>query len=47
MFATRINGDLLKELKHLSVDAEVPIGKLIEEAVKDLIKKHKDNRNKK
>lgn len=40
MFATRIDNDLLKELKHLSVDAEAPISTLLEEAIKDLLKKY-------
>ncbi len=40
MFATRIDNDVLKELKHLSVDAEAPISKLLEEAIRDLLKKY-------
>ena len=40
MFATRIDNELLKDLKHLSVDTEKPIGKLLEEAIKDLLKKY-------
>jgi hypothetical protein len=43
MFATRIDNDLLKDLKHLSVDTEVSIGRLLEEAIKDLLKKYKKN----
>ena len=40
MFATRINPAMLKELKHLSIDAETSISELTEEAIKDLIKKY-------
>jgi len=40
MFATRLDNSLLKDLKHLSVDTEVPIGKLLEEAIQDLLKKY-------
>jgi len=46
MFATRINPKVLKQLKHLSVDAEKPISDLVEEAVKDLFKKYKKKDNK-
>ena len=40
MFATRIDTDLLKGLKHLSVDKEESIGTLVEEAIRDLLKKN-------
>ena len=40
MFATRIRNDLLKRLKHLSVDEEKSISDLTEEAIKDLLEKH-------
>jgi len=40
MFATRINKELLKQLKHLSVDTERSISDLTQEAIKDLIRKH-------
>ena len=40
MFATRIDNGILKDLKHLSVDTEKPIGTLMEEAVRDLLKKY-------
>ena len=42
MFATRIDNDILKKLKHLSVDTEAPISKLLEEAIQDLLKKYKN-----
>ena len=41
MFSTRINAELLKELKHLSVDLEKPISELVEEAIVELIDKYK------
>jgi len=40
MFATRIDNDLLKTLKHLSVDTELPLSALFEEAIQDLIRKY-------
>jgi len=40
MFSTRVNADLLKEVKHLSVDLEKPISELVEEALKDLVEKY-------
>ena len=40
MFATRIDPDVLKALKHLSVDTELSISDLTEEAVQDLLKKY-------
>jgi predicted transcriptional regulator len=40
MFATRIDNDLLKELKHLGVDTEAPMYQLLEEAIRDLLKKY-------
>ena len=46
MFATRIDNNLLKDLKHLSVDTEVSINKLLEEAIRDLLKKHKKDSSK-
>jgi len=40
MFATRIDPETLKKLKHLSVDTELPISDLIEEALLDMFKKY-------
>ena len=40
MFSTRIDPAVLKELKHLSIDAEKPISELTEEAIRDLIQKY-------
>lgn len=39
MFATRIDKELLKELKILSVLTERPVNSLLEEAITDLTKK--------
>ncbi len=41
MFGARIDNDVLKDLKHLSVDKERPVGELVEEAIRDLLKKYK------
>jgi len=40
MFATRIDPDVLKALKHLAVDTELSIADLTEEAIQDLLKKY-------
>lgn len=40
MFTTRIDPDILKRLKHLAVDVEIPISDLTEEALQDLLKKY-------
>ena len=40
MFSPRMNTDRLKELKHLTVDAEKSISVLTEEAIKDLLNKY-------
>jgi len=40
MFATRIDADVLKKLKHLSVDAEKSVYELVEQAIQDLLKKY-------
>ena len=40
MFATRIDKDLLKSLKFLGVQVEKPMNDLLEEAIKDLLKKY-------
>jgi len=40
MFATRIDPDTLKALKHLAVDTEISIADLTEEAIQDLLKKY-------
>jgi predicted transcriptional regulator len=40
-FSTSIDEDRVKELKHLAVDTEKSLGKLLEEAIKDICKKYK------
>lgn len=40
-FSTRIDQDVLKALKHLAVDLDKSLGVLLEEAIRDLIKKYK------
>jgi hypothetical protein len=40
-FSTSVDEDRIKELKHLSVDTEKSLGKLLEEAIKDLCEKYK------
>ncbi|MGD9301809.1 MAG: hypothetical protein PVI13_09540 [Desulfobacterales bacterium] len=43
-FSTRIDAERLKELKHLAVDEDKSIGILLEEAIKELIKKYEKNK---
>ena len=40
VFSTRIDQDLIKELKHLAVDEERPLNDLLEEAIQDLLMKY-------
>jgi predicted HicB family RNase H-like nuclease len=40
MFTTRIDPDVLKRSKILAVNLERPLNDLIEEALKDLLKKY-------
>ncbi len=37
----RLDPHLVKNLKHLAIDREVPINDLLEEAIKDLLNKYK------
>jgi len=39
---TRLAPEMLKELKHLAIDKEVSINSLVVEAIRDLIRKHKN-----
>ena len=41
IFSTRIDVDCLKQLKHLAVDTDKSLGNLLEEAIKDIVKKYK------
>ena len=43
MFSTLINNDLLKEFKKFAIDLERPINDILEEAMKDLLKKYEKN----
>jgi predicted transcriptional regulator len=40
IFSTRVDGDRIKDLKHLAVDTERSLGNLLEEAIQDLVKKY-------
>ena len=40
-FSTSLDEDRIKELKHLEVDTEKSLGKLLEEAIKDISKKYR------
>ena len=40
VFSTRINDNLIKALKHLSVDKDSSLSDLLEEAIEDLLKKY-------
>ena len=40
VFSTRVDGDRIKELKHLAVDTDRSLGDLLEEALEDLLKKY-------
>lgn len=40
MFTTQVNNDLLKEFKKLAIDLERPINDILEEAMRDLLKKY-------
>ena len=39
-FATRIDKDLQKEIKKLAIDLERPLNDLLEESIKDTLKKY-------
>lgn len=39
--STKIDNDLQKEIKKLAIDLERPLNDLLEEAIKDLLKKYK------
>ena len=41
IFSTRVDRDRIKALKHLSVDTGRSLGDLLEEAIQDLLKKHR------
>jgi hypothetical protein len=39
-FSTRVDERKIKDLKHLSVDADKSLGLLLEEAIEDLVRKY-------
>jgi len=41
--STRIEKDLQKEIKKLAIDLEKPLNDLLEEAIRDLLKKYGKN----
>lgn len=43
-YGLRLDPHLMKDLEHLSVDAERYMNELMEEAIKDLLKKYKDKK---
>lgn len=46
MFTTQVNNDLLKEFKKLAIDLERPMNDILEEAMKDFLKKHETKQKK-
>ena len=42
VFSTTIDFDRVKELKHLAVDTDKSLGNLLDEAIKDIVKKYRD-----
>ena len=40
IFSTRVDSERIKELKHLAVDTDKSLGRLLEEAIKDICKKY-------
>jgi hypothetical protein len=43
-YGLRLNQSLMKDLAHLAVDEEKWVNEMIEEAVRDLLKKYRDKR---
>ena len=41
IISTRIEIECLKQLKHLAVDTDKSLGELLEEAIKDIVRKYK------
>lgn len=41
IFSTRIDENRIKELKHLAVDTGRTLGSLLEEAIADIVNKHR------
>lgn len=45
--STRIENDLQKDIKKLAIDLEKPLNDLLEEAIKDFLKKYEELHSKK
>ncbi len=45
VFSTSINLDAIKALKHLAVDTDKSLGRLLEEAIRDLVEKYRKELN--
>ena len=41
VFSTSIDLDCIKALKHLAVDTDKSLGRLLEEAIRDIVEKYK------
>ena len=46
VFSTRLDQDLIKELKHLAVDEDRALNDLLEEAIQALLKKYEKKASK-
>ncbi len=44
VFSTRVDSSAIKALKHLAIDLHKSIGALLEEAIRDLLKKHESKK---
>lgn len=44
VFSTRVDEDLIRELKHLAVDENRSLGSMLEEAILEILKKYKKKR---
>ncbi|CAI4029898.1 hypothetical protein DNFV4_00318 [Nitrospira tepida] len=44
MFGIRLPDSLMKEIKHLAVDEGKPMNELVEEGLRDLMKKYREKR---
>ena len=42
-YTTTLDGELLRQIKILAINGKSPTNKLIEEAIKDLLKKYEKN----
>jgi predicted transcriptional regulator len=41
MFSTRLNTEILKRAKKLAIDLDRPLNDVLEEAIRDILKKYK------